>query len=98
MSELLGLTTVDRRQGPEAAMPSAAGMHVKLVKADFHGSIMTGQSFFPPESEFFFFLLTLTLTGYDDKSAQKQKCLVSWRVWYHCARDREYVQGRDAKG
>jgi ribonuclease P protein subunit POP4 len=23
--------------------PQAAGMHVKLVKADFHGSIMTGQ-------------------------------------------------------
>jgi ribonuclease P protein subunit POP4 len=25
------------------SMPQAAGMHVKLVKADFHGSIMTGQ-------------------------------------------------------
>jgi ribonuclease P protein subunit POP4 len=25
-------------------MPQAAGMHAKLVKADFHGSIMTGQS------------------------------------------------------
>jgi hypothetical protein len=56
MSELLGLTTVDTlRQEQEgrtsraikAAMPSAAGMHAKLVKADFHGSIMTGRSFFP---------------------------------------------------
>jgi hypothetical protein len=32
-------------------MPQATGMHAKLVKADFHGSIMTGQSvalfFFP---------------------------------------------------
>jgi len=32
MSELLGLG---------AAMPPAAGMHAKLVKADFHGSIVT---------------------------------------------------------
>jgi hypothetical protein len=24
-------------------MPQAAGMHAKLVKADFHGSIMIGQ-------------------------------------------------------
>ena len=56
MSELLGLTTVDTlRQEQEgrtsramkAAMPSAAGMHAKLVKADFHGSIMTGRSFSP---------------------------------------------------
>jgi len=52
MSELLGLTTVDRlgqekekeqeqEHAMKAAMPSAAGMHAKLVKADFHGSIMT---------------------------------------------------------
>lgn len=58
MSELLGLATVDTlRQEQEqegrtahamkAAMPSAAGMHAKLVKADFHGSIVTSRSFFP---------------------------------------------------
>jgi len=46
MSELLGLTTVDTlgeetAHAMKAAMPSAAGMHAKLVKADFHGSIMT---------------------------------------------------------
>jgi ribonuclease P protein subunit POP4 len=28
---------------PATPMPMAAGMHAKLVKADFHGSIMTGQ-------------------------------------------------------
>jgi ribonuclease P/MRP subunit p29-like protein len=28
----------------KARMPLAAGMHAKLVKADFHGSIMTGSS------------------------------------------------------
>lgn len=57
MSELLGLVTEAqaqaRAQGQgqgrtasalKAAMPMAAGMHAKLVKADFHGSIMTGQS------------------------------------------------------
>ena len=56
MSELLGLVTVAdaqaRSQGQggtapatKAAMPMAAGMHAKLVKADFHGSIMTGRLF-----------------------------------------------------
>jgi ribonuclease P protein subunit POP4 len=29
--------------GMGMGMPQAAGMHAKLVKADFHGSIMTGQ-------------------------------------------------------
>ena len=65
ISELLGLTAVDtleQGQGQEgrtahamkAAMPSAAGMHAKLVKADFHGSIMTGRSFFPCLGAHFF--------------------------------------------
>ena len=40
----------------------------------------------------------LTLAGVRRYSAQKQKCLVSWCVWYRCARDGEYVQGRDAEG
>ena len=31
---------------PTMSMPMAAGMHAKLVKADFHGSIMTGQLFY----------------------------------------------------
>jgi hypothetical protein len=57
MSELLGLTTVDTlgqertAHAMKAAMPSAAGMHAKLVKADFHGSIMTSRSFFLPLSQ-----------------------------------------------
>ena len=53
MSELLGLmtTSVDTLGlGQELTMPLAAGMHAKLVKADFHGSIMTGSVLF-----FFFF-------------------------------------------
>ncbi|KAH7929228.1 RNase P/MRP, p29 subunit [Leucogyrophana mollusca] len=42
MSELLGLSfsPLDALPGSEA-MPNAAGMHAKLVKADFHGSIIT---------------------------------------------------------
>ncbi len=52
MSELLGLATVDTQDEErepnamkaKARMPLAAGMHAKLVKADFHGSIMTGSS------------------------------------------------------
>ena len=54
MSELLALSappllpSMERAEGDVAAraratMPQAAGMHAKLVKADFHGSIMIGQ-------------------------------------------------------
>ncbi|KII88510.1 hypothetical protein PLICRDRAFT_41664 [Plicaturopsis crispa FD-325 SS-3] len=44
MSELLGLPALPSPNEPltaHAPMPSSAGMHAKLVKADFHGSIMT---------------------------------------------------------
>ncbi|TFY77612.1 hypothetical protein EWM64_g6402 [Hericium alpestre] len=42
MSELLGLSACPAFGAANAsAMPSSAGMHTKLVKADFHGSIMT---------------------------------------------------------
>ena len=45
MSELLGLSREPSGANPSAmakAMPSSASMHPKLLKADFHGSIMTG--------------------------------------------------------
>lgn len=35
-------------------MPAAAGMHAKLVKADFHGSIITGTLPLPPHSHFIY--------------------------------------------
>ncbi|EIN10421.1 RNase P/MRP p29 subunit [Punctularia strigosozonata HHB-11173 SS5] len=44
MSELLSLNAPPEDPSTPhtaAAMPSSAGMHAKLVKADFHGSIMT---------------------------------------------------------
>ena len=47
MSELLGLQP--RPSQPVSTsvaakdMPKSSGMHPKLIKADFHGSIMTGQ-------------------------------------------------------
>ncbi|ETW82573.1 RNase P, partial [Heterobasidion irregulare TC 32-1] len=42
MSELLGLAALPASGTPSPKdMPSSAGMHAKLVKADFHGSIMT---------------------------------------------------------
>jgi hypothetical protein len=56
MSELLALNAPplplgERAEGDvgprTAAMPQAAGMHAKLVKADFHGSIMIGQFIVP---------------------------------------------------
>ncbi|KAH8976982.1 RNase P/MRP, p29 subunit [Lactarius akahatsu] len=46
MSELLGLAApppTTLLQVDPSAMPQAAGMHAKLVKADFHGSIVTGK-------------------------------------------------------
>jgi len=44
MSELLGLfssSSYSSAQKNDTAMPSAAGMHAKLVKADFHGAIVS---------------------------------------------------------
>ncbi|THH32140.1 hypothetical protein EUX98_g2055 [Antrodiella citrinella] len=43
MTELLGLTGSSSSpvQMNDTAMPSAAGMHAKLVKADFHGAFIT---------------------------------------------------------
>ncbi|PCH38241.1 RNase P subunit p29-like protein [Wolfiporia cocos MD-104 SS10] len=44
MSELLALAPAPSAPIPDAdksAAPNAAGMHAKLVKADFHGSLMT---------------------------------------------------------
>lgn len=44
MSELLSLLPQPATPSadPASAMPGAAGMHAKLIKADFHGSIVTG--------------------------------------------------------
>lgn len=44
MSELMGLTPVPAKMDPqlcEAAMPASSVMHAKLVKADFHGAIIS---------------------------------------------------------
>lgn len=47
MSELLGLGPQPTETVTEqnAVMPNVAAMHAKLVKADFHGSIVTGEHF-----------------------------------------------------
>ena len=44
VSELLGLgpQPVETATEQKAAMPNVTTMHAKLIKADFHGSIMTG--------------------------------------------------------
>lgn len=44
MSELLALSLPSARSVDLQSMPNAAGMQAKLVKADFHGCIMTGAS------------------------------------------------------
>ncbi|KAI9064341.1 RNase P/MRP, p29 subunit [Trametes sanguinea] len=43
MTELLSLSSppTGTESNPAAAMPSSAGMHAKLIKADFHGAIIT---------------------------------------------------------
>lgn len=55
MSELLCLSREPSGANTSAmakAMPSSASMHPKLLKADFHGSIMTGiKKFSSPEQE-----------------------------------------------
>lgn len=43
MSELLGLDQPPQSIPEDPAMPSSASMHAKLVKADYHGSILTGK-------------------------------------------------------
>ena len=47
MSELLGLGPQPTETVTEqnAVIPNVAAMHAKLVKADFHGSIVTGEHF-----------------------------------------------------
>ena len=44
MTELLSLSAAPSTPSadPSSAMPAAAGMHAKLIKADFHGAIVTG--------------------------------------------------------
>src|ERR1700722_3226354 len=42
MSELLGLPPPQSTPLSTHLVPSSASMHAKLIKADFHGSIMTG--------------------------------------------------------
>jgi len=48
MSELLGLPskpeTIPSLDVATKAMPHSSGMHPKLLKADYHGSIMIGTS------------------------------------------------------
>lgn len=69
MSELLGLPPPSSVSVAEA-MPSASSMHPKLVKADFHGSLLTGiqvQSSFAP---------ILTCSVHFSVRQSKNPCLV----------------------
>jgi ribonuclease P protein subunit POP4 len=42
MSELLGLAPAPTDPAATSPVPSSTSMHPKLIKADYHGSIMTG--------------------------------------------------------
>ena len=100
MSELLGLTaavnTLGQGQGQgleqgqtlamkaASAMPSAAGMHAKLVKADFHGSIMTGRSFFLIPFVLDFLVDAGGAGMYDDAKRYLQCAEVKMPRWWVC--------------
>ena len=45
MAELLGLGAMPKNLPHNPAIPDSSSMHGKLVKADFHGSIMSGRSY-----------------------------------------------------
>ena len=91
MSELLGLQQKPS-QGVETevarkAMPNASGMHPKLLKADFHGSLMTGIDLWIP------YLLIAHLNFKSSHSEQKPGSYRSLRNCYPW--DWEHLQGRD---
>lgn len=77
MSELLGLSN----EAPgsvghvdDGSMPSAAGMHAKLVKADFHGAIITGTSAYQSPYH------TLVDTVWSRFSAAEQEPVPGWSL------------------
>jgi hypothetical protein len=45
MSELLALPVSPASETATPYVPNAASMHAKLVKADYHGSLITGALF-----------------------------------------------------
>jgi hypothetical protein len=45
MSELLALPVPPASETVTPYVPNAASMHAKLVKADYHGSLITGAFF-----------------------------------------------------
>jgi hypothetical protein len=83
MSELLGLSQPPSTPGalPTAKdVPAATGMHAKLVKADFHGSIITGCS-------------SVHMPGFSYScsiiSKAKQEPFSNWAIRDNYTRDRE---------
>jgi len=77
MSELLALSTSSSAVSPSSQiLPGTAGMHAKLVKADFHGSIMTGalNRLIYHQCNWTFYTKIF--------STAKQKPLPCWIIWY----------------
>ena len=84
MSELLGLSHPPAGESTGAPqMPNSAGMHAKLVKADFHVSIMTG------EVEVSWLC---AIVEYRNSEAKQES--LSCRAFWNCSsRDRKCIQG-----
>jgi len=80
MSELLGLLPPASTPTVEA-MPNASSMHAKLVKADTHGSILTGTR---PRYQFRIHSQVSLL-----QSTTEQKSLFGRVVWHRNPRNRE---------
>ena len=68
-------------------MPNAAGMHAKLIKADFHGSIVTGASSVLRSS------LTHLTPSRASRSATEQESLSRRSLRDCCSRNGKRVQG-----
>lgn len=91
MSELLGLPQkADSTPPTTQLMPSSVGMHPKLVKADFHGSIMTGMSH---QANFGAPIPDLPIN-----STSEQEPMSGGFIWHRSSRNRKCFQDNHTQG
>jgi hypothetical protein len=71
-------------------MPATAAMHAKLVKADFHGSMITGVYPIPSQTA-----IVVISFQFPDDSAAEQESLPGRTLWNCGPRDGEHFQSCD---
>ena len=94
MSELLGLASPPSTTASTtaSAMPPAAAMHAKLVKADFHGCLITGASLE------ICWNCSLTSSVHFLYSQTKQEYMPCWTIRYCRPRIGKCFQSHHKKG